>query len=174
MRWASRIKLPRPELGPASCWPRRCWWRPWASERERLIRKRNGLACGGRGRAHAEMVAPVADALRAAGSFVEVLERSGSSKGQDRPDNGCVQGRQAARGGAQRRGRQPSPARYLPSTLSAAGGHPSEHGRPDPARVRTRWSRWSPDVGPGEASSARRPDFSTFCAAIRRNSTPGA
>ncbi|GJD58085.1 AAA family ATPase [Methylobacterium dankookense] len=123
--------------------------------------------------AHSEMVAPVADALRAAGVFSEIFQRWGGSKSQDRPDHGCDKVAGILGGGANVAGVSPAPARYLPSNLTAAADIRLTLGAPTPAAVRTvialvtgRRVRKLPSLaGLG---------FLDVCSAIRRNSTAGA
>ncbi|MBP31886.1 AAA family ATPase [Methylobacterium sp.] len=136
------------------------------------IQARNGVAMVVEV-AHADMVAPVADALRAAGVFSEIFQRWGGSKSQDKPDNGSDKVAGILGGGGNVAGVSPAPARYLPSNLTTAADIRLTLAVPTPAAVRTvialvtgRRARKVPSLaGLG---------FFDVCSAIRRNSTAGA
>jgi len=143
------------------------------SERDRAaIAKRQGLAVVVEV-AHPDMIAPVGDALRAAGPFSEVLQRSGSSKSQDRADHGCDKIASLLGNGANIGGVSQAPARYLPSTLTVAADIRLTLGAPTPAAVRTVIAlvtgRRARKVPPLAGLT-----FLDVCSAIRRNSTAAA
>ncbi|WP_437871008.1 AAA family ATPase [Methylorubrum extorquens] len=140
------------------------------SEREQAaIGVRNGLAVVVEV-AHPDMVAPVADALRIAGTFSEILQRSGSNKSQDRTDYGCDKVASLLGTGGNVAGVSPSPTRYLPSTLTAAADMHLTLGAPTPKAVRA-------IIGlvtghrPRKLPSLTGLTFLDVCAAIRRNSS---
>lgn len=143
------------------------------SEREQAaIRTRNGLAVVVEV-AHPEMIAPVADALRNAGAFSEVLQRSGSNRSQDRTDYGCGKVASLLGNGANVAGVSQSANRYLPSTLTAAADLRLSLGAPTHNAVRSIIA----------LVTGRRPrklpplaglTFLDVCSAIRRNSTAAA
>ncbi|WP_193763156.1 AAA family ATPase [Methylorubrum sp. Q1] len=140
------------------------------SEREQAaIGVRNGLAVVVEV-AHPEMVAPVADALRTAGTFSEILQRSGSNRSQDRADFGCDKVANLLGAGANVAGVSPSPTRYLPSTLTAAADMHLTLGAPTPRAVRS-------IIGlvtgrqPRKLPPLAGLTFLDVCAAIRRNSS---
>ncbi|TGE02651.1 AAA family ATPase [Methylobacterium nonmethylotrophicum] len=136
------------------------------------IRSRNGIALVVEV-AHTDMIAPVAEAVRTAGVFSDVLQRSGSSRTQDRPDNGAEKVVNLLGNGANIAGISQAPARYLPSTLTGSADIRLSLGAPSSAAVQTVVA-----LVTGRRARKLPPlaglTFLDICSAIRRNSTPGA